>query len=142
MGTPIGYRFGQFRLFVDERLLYNGESAVPIPARAFDVLVVLVERAGFLVTKEELLTRVWAGAIVEEANLAVAVSTLRRTIGHHWIETVPKHGYRFSAAVQHLDRGELPGRWRIGRADARAYHAGLLIVVILCSGLLSVLGWW
>jgi Tol biopolymer transport system component/DNA-binding winged helix-turn-helix (wHTH) protein len=100
---PPRYRFGRFRLLVDQRLLLCDDHPVALPPRAFDVLVVLVEHAGSLVTRNDLLSRVWAGAMVEEANLGVAVSALRRAIGHEHIETVPKYGYRFRASVERLE---------------------------------------
>lgn len=90
------HRFGPFVLDVaDRRLVRNGVD-VPLRARAFDVLVALVERAGRLVTKDELLDAVWAELAVEENNLQVQVSALRRQLGTGWITTVPGRGYRFT----------------------------------------------
>jgi DNA-binding winged helix-turn-helix (wHTH) protein/TolB-like protein/tetratricopeptide (TPR) repeat protein len=90
------YRFGQFELQPSERrLLAAGVPAVVGP-RAFDVLVALVERAGHLVTKEELFSLVWPKLIVEDANLHVQVSALRKILGTAAIATVPGQGYRFT----------------------------------------------
>jgi DNA-binding winged helix-turn-helix (wHTH) protein/TolB-like protein len=90
------YRFGRFELQPSERrLLADGVPAVLEP-RAFDVLVALVERAGHLVTKEELFTLVWPKLIVEDANLHVQVSALRKILGTAAIATVPGQGYRFT----------------------------------------------
>ena len=90
------YRFGQFELQPSERrLLAAGVPAVVEP-RAFDVLVALVERAGHLVTKEELFSLVWPKLIVEDANLHVQVSALRKILGTAAIATVPGQGYRFT----------------------------------------------
>jgi Tol biopolymer transport system component/DNA-binding winged helix-turn-helix (wHTH) protein len=97
------YRFASFELDAEDRRLSQDGTRVAITARAFDVLLVLVEHRGSLVTKEELMRRVWAGAIVEDANLSVAVSAVRRVIGRDVVETVPKHGYRFTAPVEVLD---------------------------------------
>jgi hypothetical protein len=71
-----------------------------VAPRALDVLVALVERAGDVVTKDELLQRVWPDTFVEEANLSVNVSALRKALrpgegGHAYIQTVPRRGYRF-----------------------------------------------
>ena len=94
------YEFGNFRLEQKEsRLLRDGEPVALTP-RTFDVLVALVERYGQLVTKDELMQIVWADSFVEDANLNVHISTLRRALGDSaFIETVPKKGYRFTGSV-------------------------------------------
>src|SRR6202049_80403 len=90
------YRFGRFELQPSERrLLAAGVPAVVEP-RAFDVLVALVERARHLVTKEELFSLVWPKLIVEDSNLHVQVSALRKILGAAAIATVPGQGYRFT----------------------------------------------
>ena len=95
------YRFGQFELQpCERRLLAAGVPAVVGP-RAFDVLVALVERAGHLVTKEELFSRVWPKLIVEDANLHVQVSALRKILGPAAITTVSGQGYRFTLELTH-----------------------------------------
>ena len=73
--------FGRFRLFTRQRELRLGDVTVPLGSRAFDVLLILVESEGELVTKEELLARVWPGAVVEESNIQVQVSALRKALG-------------------------------------------------------------
>ncbi len=91
----IEYRFGHFMLQpAERRLLVRGEIATLAP-RAFDVLVALVARAGRLVTKHELLDLVWPGLVVEENNLQVQVSALRKVLGPEVIATIPGRGYRF-----------------------------------------------
>ena len=101
------YEFGPYRLDLNEgRLLRNGEP-VPLTPKAFATLVVLVQRSGHLVEKNELMKLLWPDSFVEESNLNQHVWTLRRTLGenkagHEYIETVPKRGYRFMAEVQHL----------------------------------------
>lgn len=112
------YVFGPFRLDPVDRVLSHHEQPVPLTPKAIETLVVLVERHGRLVTKEELLQLVWPDAFVEENNLAQHISTLRRVLGEaiggeRFIETVPKRGYRFVAAVtEHRDgdQGALPTR--------------------------------
>ena len=94
------YRFGRFEVQPDERRLLGAGQPLAIGPRAFDVLVVLAERAGQLVTKDELLARVWPRSVVEENNLQAQVSALRRILGPATIETVPGYGYRLTAKVE------------------------------------------
>lgn len=106
------YDFGPFRLIPDERQLLRGEETVPLTPKAFDLLVVLVENRGHLVTKDELMKLVWGESFVEEANLSVNISSLRRALGeapadNRYIETVPRRGYRFVGAV--TESHERPG---------------------------------
>src|SRR5436853_2632538 len=99
------YEFGTFRLSTAERMLLRAGEAVPLTPKVFDVLVLLVERNGHLFEREALLSAVWADSIVEEANLTVSISVLRKALGEQadgrpYIETVPKRGYRFVADVR------------------------------------------
>ena len=93
------YRFGTFELQAKERRLLAAGEPVTVGPRAFDLLVALVERHGQLVTKDELLGAVWPGLVVEENNLQVQVSALRKILGQGTIATVPGRGYRFTAAL-------------------------------------------
>jgi DNA-binding winged helix-turn-helix (wHTH) protein/TolB-like protein/lipopolysaccharide biosynthesis regulator YciM len=106
------YWFKSFRLNVEERQLLDNGSPVPLTPKAFDVLATLVERSGQLVEKDELLKLVWADTVVEEANIARIVHTLRKVLGedendNKFIETVAKKGYRFVASVSEVR--EAPG---------------------------------
>ncbi|HET7400838.1 MAG TPA: winged helix-turn-helix domain-containing protein, partial [Usitatibacter sp.] len=76
-------------------LLVKGEPAA-VGARAFDVLMALIDRRGRLVTKDELLDIAWQGRVVEENNLQVQISTLRKHLGAHAVVTIPGLGYRFA----------------------------------------------
>src|SRR6185369_1656477 len=96
---PKRYRFGAFELQVDERRLLRDGAPVALRPHAFDVLSVMVERASHLVTKEELLERVWDKVIVEENTLQVHVSALRKVLGPEAIATVSGSGYRFTLEV-------------------------------------------
>ncbi len=97
--APSEYRFGRFSLQpAERRLLADGEQQ-SIGPRAFDVLVVLVERAGQLIAKNELLDLVWPGLVVEENNLQVQVSALRKILGNAAIATVAGRGYRFALPI-------------------------------------------
>jgi len=91
--------FGRFTVLADERqLLVDGQPS-KLGARAFDVLLALVERRDRVVTKDELLDRAWPGLVVEENNLQVQISTLRKTLGPQVIATVPGYGYRFTGPL-------------------------------------------
>jgi predicted ATPase/DNA-binding winged helix-turn-helix (wHTH) protein len=93
------YRFGPFELRPDKRQLLKDGATISLRPRAFDLLVTLVDRAGHLVTKDELLNRVWPKAVVEEAALHVQVSALRKVLGADAITTVSGRGYQFTLPV-------------------------------------------
>lgn len=93
------YRFGSFELEPGERRLFKDGLEVPLRSRAFDLLLALLDRAGHLVTKDELLGRVWPNVVVEDTALRVQLSALRKVIGADAISTVPGQGYRFVAPV-------------------------------------------
>lgn len=102
------YGFDNFRLDVRNRQLLCDGRPVSLPAKAFDMLVVLIENGGRLIEKDELFNRVWPDQIVEESNLTVQVSAIRKALGErkenpHYIATVPGHGYRFIGQVLSLD---------------------------------------
>src|SRR3984893_850948 len=97
--------FGPFRLLAAQRLLFEGDTPVRLGSRAFDILAALVERAGEIVGKEELIARAWPQTVVEEANLKIQVSALRRALGdgqgdHRYVVTVPGRGYNFVAPAR------------------------------------------
>ncbi|MBD0372692.1 MAG: winged helix-turn-helix domain-containing protein [Pyrinomonadaceae bacterium] len=99
------YSFGPFRLDAAARKLFRDGTAVPLTAKLFDILLLLVEKSGQLVTKEELMRKIWPGLFVEANNLTVSMSALRRALGEsrggrEYIETVPKRGYRFVGRVE------------------------------------------
>jgi len=97
--------FGPFRLLPAQQLLLEDENAVRLGSRALEILIVLAQCAGELVTKGELMTRVWPNTVVEENNLKVHIATLRKTLGdgqpgRRYVVTVPGRGYRFVAPVE------------------------------------------
>src|SRR5437868_12940273 len=98
------YEFGPFRLDIDERVLLRDEQTVPLTPKAFDTLVVLIQNNGHVLEKEEMLKAVWPDTFVEEATLAQNIFTLRKALGKEpqYIETIPKHGYRFTANVREI----------------------------------------
>jgi predicted ATPase/DNA-binding winged helix-turn-helix (wHTH) protein len=98
---PARLRFGRFELQVQEGQLLADGQAVPLRAKALDVLLALVEQAGQLVTRQALMDRVWANLVVEENNLSVQINALRKVLGGEIIATVPGRGYRFTLPVEH-----------------------------------------
>ena len=98
------YEFGECSLDIPERILTRGCQRVHLAPKTYHVLVALVTRANCLVTKGELLERVWPGVFVEQGILTVHVAYLRRALGEResgwrYIETVSRAGYRFIAPV-------------------------------------------
>jgi predicted ATPase/DNA-binding winged helix-turn-helix (wHTH) protein len=98
------FLFGPFRLSTAERLLSRGDDALPIGSRAFDLLTILVERAGEIVSHKELVARAWPNHTFEEENLRVNIAALRKLLGHglngaRYISSVVNRGYCFVAPV-------------------------------------------
>ena len=98
------FAFGPFRLYPRERLLLEGDEPARLGSRALDVLIALVERAGELVSKQELMEQVWPNTTVVEGNLTVHVAALRRALGDgqngaRYLVNIPGRGYCFVAAV-------------------------------------------
>lgn len=98
------FSFRSFRLLPSRRLLLDGDTPVRLGSRALEILIALIERPGELVSKKELISRVWPSTHVDEGNLKFQVSALRRALrdgrnGHRYLETSPGLGYRFVAAV-------------------------------------------
>ena len=107
------YDIGSFRLDAETGVLSQSGVPVPLGARGVAVLRVLVERAGEHVAKGTLIDGAWPGVVVEEGNLAVQISAIRRVLaeipgGEHWIETLPRRGYRFVGPVVELQRNGAP----------------------------------
>ena len=105
--------FGPYRLLAAQRLLLEGDQPVRLGSRAFDILAALVERAGEVVGKEELIARAWPKTYVEEANLKIQVSALRRALGdgqdgNRYVITVPGRGYNFVAPVRREEPSRAP----------------------------------
>jgi DNA-binding winged helix-turn-helix (wHTH) protein/tetratricopeptide (TPR) repeat protein len=106
--SPALYSFGPFFLDSAERIFSKDGVPLQISPRAFDTLLLLVDRAPHLISKSALMNAVWAESFVEEANLAVVISVLRKALGddgqeRKYIQTVPKLGYRFIAEVRRHD---------------------------------------
>ena len=118
------FSFGPFRLVPSQRLLLEENAKVHIGSRAFDVLTTLVERAGEVVGKDELIARVWPNVYVDDSNLKTQVSGVRRALGETragkcYIVAIPGRGYSFVAPVTYMGRSVSadPDRRQMGRYD-------------------------
>jgi DNA-binding winged helix-turn-helix (wHTH) protein len=107
------FAFGPYRLLAAKRLLLDNDKPVRLGSRAFDILTALVERAGDVVSKEQLIVRAWPATYVEEANLKIQVSALRRALGdgqgdNRYIVTVVGRGYNFVAPIRKEEPSRAP----------------------------------
>src|ERR1041384_5937937 len=105
--------FGPFQADFHARLLLRDGQVVPLPPKAFDVLLALGESEGRAVTRDELMTRVWGDAFVEEGNLTQMISVLRKALGDdaqesRYVVTIPRRGYRFGMPIQEVLEPSLP----------------------------------
>jgi DNA-binding winged helix-turn-helix (wHTH) protein/tetratricopeptide (TPR) repeat protein len=160
--TKVLYEFGKFRCDPREQLLLCDGKPVSLAPKSFEILVALIRSNGQLLMKDELMRQVWPDSFVEEANLTVNVSALRKVLGEtpggqQYIETVPKRGYRFVAPVtEHRGDGKPSLRVQTREIEPAApsqrsapaitsltrfrrwwLAAGLLIIAILVSILMS-----
>ena len=137
VSTPV-YEFGAFRLEPENRLLTRDGQAVALTPKAFDALVLLAERKGKLVTKDELMSALWPGTFVSESNLTQTIFMLRKALGEsaseqRFIVTVPGSGYRFAAPLDR--RIAKPGEPSLAAATDRNvslqfnWRAGLLVAL-------------
>lgn len=114
-GKNLHYEFEQFCLDPCKRVLWRDGEQVPLQAKALDTLLVLIENRDRVVAKDELIRQVWPDTFVEEINLTVNISTLRKALGespndHRYIVTAPRRGYRFVAEVKEIQNDETPSR--------------------------------
>src|SRR5580700_1834017 len=162
-GQLRNYRFDRFELFPTQGSLLKDGSRVPLMPKPLATLVLLVERAGETVPKEELLARVWEGSAVEENNLTQSISTLRKVLGekrgeNRYIFTDPGKGYRFVASVSAIDpvltaipadgSSELDKKATSHTGDAKhindghKWRAWFMVIVIACLAVSIGLGLW
>ena len=151
------YEFGDFQLHPLQRLLLRDQTAVSISNKAFDLLLVLIEGRDRVLTKDELLEKVWPDTIVEENNLTVAMSALRKALGEgandrRYILTVPGRGYRFIAEVRTVPAREespasaiavsqpaaLPEKASNAGKSSRALPSRTLLVLALLAAAVAV----
>jgi len=104
------YEFDDFRFDAGHLMLYRGGEAIPLAPKAAETLLVLIERRGQILSKEELIEQIWPGAFVEESSLYLYLSVLRKTLGNQksgtpYLETLRRRGYRFDGSVQLISDG-------------------------------------
>lgn len=140
------YEFGPFRLDVSERVLLRDGTPAPLAPKALELLLVLVERRGSVVTKDELIARLWPDTFVQESNLTQHVFMLRKALDHgdaSYIETVPRRGYRFARDVRPLQELVVADRTTIRvveeesvrtRSTSRWLVAGAAVVALIGGG--------
>lgn len=151
-GTAAGYRFGDFVLNVERGCLQRDGQDLALRPKAFDILRFLVERAGKLASKDELVDLAWPNVTVSDDSLAQCVKDIRRLLQddeQRFIRTVPRRGYMFVAEVETLDgldiaipvkTGEQTSKWKlplIGRWHFRSFAAGFLLMVLILGAWLG-----
>ena len=105
-------QFGPYAFHMQQRLILDGDRPLRMGGRALEILQVLVQRAGTVVSKDELIALVWPTSVVEEINLRVHIAALRRALGdgqngQRYIVNIPQRGYSFIAAVEQVPTGAL-----------------------------------
>jgi TolB-like protein/DNA-binding winged helix-turn-helix (wHTH) protein/Flp pilus assembly protein TadD len=148
------YRFGPFRLDTNEHVLLRETEVMPVGPKGYETLLALVEGRGHVVGRDELMKRVWPNSFVEDGNLAQQISFLRKALGDnhggpHYIETVPRRGYRFVAEVQVETLAEadpalpaaepvhvVPSVSSVRVAPRR--HQWMVAAVVLCASLVAL----
>ncbi len=131
------YEFGPFRIDLANRLLLRDGEAVPLPPKVIEILIVLVENAGRVLEKDELMNRLWPDCYVEEGNLSQLIFQLRKALGEsasrqQYIETIPKRGYRFVAGVRLLEEGGAEMRF--------THRTGTRVMVVILAAVAAALG--
>src|SRR6185503_3646665 len=122
------YTFGPFRIDVALSRVERGDGVVPIPPKAFDLLLLLARNPDRIVPKNELIETLWPNTFVEDANLTQHIYTLRRALGDRpdgepYIESLPRRGYRLAAAVRELDADSAEAATEGSRASQFAASA-------------------
>jgi TolB-like protein/DNA-binding winged helix-turn-helix (wHTH) protein/Tfp pilus assembly protein PilF len=137
------YTFGEFRLDVADRRLWRGQTHIHLAPKTFEVLAALASRPNQVLTKSELLERVWPGTFVEEGVLAVNVSALRKVLadgGGAEIETVAKVGYRFVADVRTVTADQPAVAEPVLAAPSRSRTPALVLAATIIA--VAGAGWW
>lgn len=145
------YEFGDYRLDPLSRVVSLRDRPLPLAPKSFDLLRLMVERRGRLLERNELIRELWPDTIVEEANLTFQVSTLRKALGEDgskWIETVPKHGYRFTAPVREVreataapEAAEVREAAPLAAPAPRPRPIRIFVIVAAAAALLTALAW-
>jgi len=123
----VAYEFGEFRLDPVARVFTRQDQPIALAPKSFDLLMLLVESRGRVLKRGELIRELWPDTIVEEANVTFQVSTVRKALGEDgskWIETVPKHGYRFTAPVREVRPEDTQDREALSMPPASRVRLG------------------
>jgi Tol biopolymer transport system component/DNA-binding winged helix-turn-helix (wHTH) protein len=107
--NAVVFEFGEFRLDTAERVLRRNGSVVSLTPKAVSLLELLVGREGTVVSRSEMIEELWPDTFVEEANLTVTISMLRKALGESYIRTIPKRGYAFAVPVRRIDAQPVNG---------------------------------
>ena len=141
------YAFESFRLDPEKRQLLDGAEPVALSSKAFEILSVLLENRGKVLTKDDLMRRVWPDTIVEEANLSVNISQLRKALGespseHRYIVTVPGVGYQFVADVSVVENGTGKLEAVVEAAPAQAPDRRRVWIALAVMGAIAFAAGW
>ncbi len=149
------YEFGQFRMDPARKILWRDGEPVNLTSKAFEMLQVLIERSGKVVSKDELMQALWPDSFVEESNLTQHISVLRKALGetpqdHRYILTIPGRGYRFAESVRFVSQAEVDTGAQVAElppgvvpshpgSSKRAAWTGFAVIAL---ALLVAAGWW
>ena len=146
--VPESYRFNEFEIRLADESLWRTGERVAVNRRTFQVLLYLIERRGEVVTKEEFFEKVWGGSFVEDNNLTVAITSLRKALGDNpkeptYIENIPRKGYRFIAPVEKVFREAETGAVetgdiRVPAPSGRRFRPVLALGAVLVAALLAI----
>jgi len=136
------YRFGDFIVDTDQKVLLRQDKALPLTPKLFETLLILVENSGRIVEKEQFMDRLWPHTFVDEANLTSNIQQLRKSLGDNarqprYIETVTKRGYRFIANVQRVEFPAAVAQRKRGKPGLVIALATAAVFVVLLGGLVS-----
>ncbi|HRH41744.1 MAG TPA: winged helix-turn-helix domain-containing protein [Pyrinomonadaceae bacterium] len=137
------FEFAEFYLDAEEKILMRHGQPVSVTPKAFQLLLVLIKNQGRPVKKSEIMKEVWAGSYVEDGNLTFTVNLLRKTLGDdrqnpRFIETIPKHGYRFIAEVKTVDENQSPGPLQNADSARRNYSFAVAALIFLFIGIIGL----
>jgi DNA-binding winged helix-turn-helix (wHTH) protein/TolB-like protein/Flp pilus assembly protein TadD len=139
---PAVFAFGPFVLDRQRRSLTRGGASVTVTPKAFDLLVVLVERGGAVVTKDALMSALWPDTTVDENNLTFQISTLRKALGSEgasYVATIPGRGYQFAAPLETIIEDEERTTIVVSSTQRRSLWAwGIALALLLAGGLAAI----
>jgi Tol biopolymer transport system component/DNA-binding winged helix-turn-helix (wHTH) protein len=152
MSLAIGhfYRFGEFTVDREQKVLLRNGNPLPLAPKVFDTLLILIDNGGRIVEKEELMQRLWPDSFVEESNLTFNIQQLRKALGDNarqprFIETVARRGYRFIAEVQENSTLPIAGETELNASPAlpapRRSYLLIAALAVLVSGSVAII-WW